>query len=47
MHVDSVSAAMCRAIHGHTEGSRPWAWAEETVEELMGNVVGKDRDNLR
>ncbi|XP_059906750.1 kynureninase [Gadus macrocephalus] len=28
------------AIHGHTEGSRPWAWAEETIEQLMGKVVG-------
>ncbi|XP_031153664.1 kynureninase isoform X2 [Sander lucioperca] len=28
------------AIHGHTEGSRPWAWAENNIEELMANVVG-------
>ncbi|XP_051568133.1 kynureninase-like isoform X3 [Myxocyprinus asiaticus] len=27
-------------IHGHTEGSRPWAWAEENLEEQMANVVG-------
>ncbi|XP_035006057.1 kynureninase isoform X2 [Hippoglossus stenolepis] len=26
--------------HGHTEGSRPWAWAENNIEELMANVVG-------
>ena len=43
MHVDTVSA-FCRAIHGHTEGSRPWAWAEETIEQLMGKVVGKEGD---
>uniref|UniRef100_A0A7N8X4D6 Kynureninase n=1 Tax=Mastacembelus armatus TaxID=205130 RepID=A0A7N8X4D6_9TELE len=28
------------AIHGHTEGSRPWAWAENNIEDLMANVVG-------
>uniref|UniRef100_A0A8C4EIE2 Kynureninase n=1 Tax=Dicentrarchus labrax TaxID=13489 RepID=A0A8C4EIE2_DICLA len=27
-------------VHGHTEGSRPWAWAENNIEELMANVVG-------
>ncbi|CAL8289979.1 unnamed protein product [Lota lota] len=27
-------------IHGHTEGRRPWAWAEETIEKLMANIVG-------
>ncbi|XP_042372918.1 kynureninase-like, partial [Plectropomus leopardus] len=26
-------------VHGHTEGSRPWAWAENNIEELMANVV--------
>uniref|UniRef100_A0A3Q3WP25 Kynureninase n=1 Tax=Mola mola TaxID=94237 RepID=A0A3Q3WP25_MOLML len=26
--------------HGHTLGSRPWAWAEDTIQELMANVVG-------
>lgn len=30
-----------RGVHGHTEGSRPWAWAENNIEELMANVVGK------
>lgn len=32
---------VCRGVHGHTEGSRPWAWAENNIEELMANVVGK------
>ncbi|XP_051997364.1 kynureninase [Xyrauchen texanus] len=27
-------------IHGHTEGSRPWAWAEENLESQMAMVVG-------
>ncbi|XP_051751876.1 kynureninase [Ctenopharyngodon idella] len=27
-------------VHGHTEGSRPWAWAEETIEGLMAKIVG-------
>ncbi|XP_047433128.1 kynureninase [Mugil cephalus] len=27
-------------VHGHTEGSRPWAWAENNIEELMANIVG-------
>ncbi|CAL8308200.1 unnamed protein product [Merluccius merluccius] len=27
-------------VHGHTQGSRPWAWAEENIEDLMANVVG-------
>lgn len=27
-------------VHGHTTGSRPWAWAENNIEELMANVVG-------
>lgn len=26
--------------HGHVVGSRPWAWAENNIEELMANVVG-------
>ncbi|XP_059417012.1 kynureninase [Carassius carassius] len=27
-------------VHGHQKGSRPWAWAEETLEELMAKIVG-------
>ncbi|XP_067229209.1 kynureninase [Chanodichthys erythropterus] len=27
-------------VHGHTEGSRPWAWAEDTIEGLMAKIVG-------
>lgn len=30
-----------RGCHGHTEGSRPWAWAENNIEELMAKVVGE------
>lgn len=36
----------CRGVHGHTGGSRPWAWAENNIEELMANVVGKRRCTL-
>ncbi|KAL1273433.1 hypothetical protein QQF64_029295 [Cirrhinus molitorella] len=27
-------------VHGHLKGSRPWAWAEENLEELMAKIVG-------
>ncbi|XP_041637835.1 kynureninase [Cheilinus undulatus] len=27
-------------VHGHLEGSRPWAWAENNIEEMMADVVG-------
>ncbi|XP_067314304.1 kynureninase [Pseudorasbora parva] len=27
-------------VHGHTEGSRPWAWAEDTLEGSMAKIVG-------
>uniref|UniRef100_A0A8C8JM38 Kynureninase n=1 Tax=Oncorhynchus tshawytscha TaxID=74940 RepID=A0A8C8JM38_ONCTS len=27
-------------VHGHVQGSRPWAWAENNIEGLMANVVG-------
>ncbi|XP_034534042.1 kynureninase [Notolabrus celidotus] len=27
-------------VHGHTRGSRPWAWAENNIEEVMADVVG-------
>nr|XP_046238454.1 kynureninase [Scatophagus argus]XP_046238455.1 kynureninase [Scatophagus argus] len=33
-------------VHGHTEGARPWAWAENDLEELMGNVVGAKADEV-
>lgn len=26
--------------HGHLEGSRPWVWAEENLEDLMAKIVG-------
>lgn len=32
-----------RGVHGHTEGSRPWAWAENNIQDLMAHVVGKRR----
>lgn len=31
-----------RGVHGHVLGPRPWAWAENTIEELMANVVGEN-----
>ncbi|XP_036400531.1 kynureninase isoform X2 [Megalops cyprinoides] len=27
-------------VHGHVEGARPWAWAENNIEDMMANVVG-------
>ncbi|XP_031414692.1 kynureninase isoform X2 [Clupea harengus] len=33
-------------VHGHTVGSRPWAWAENNIEQLMANVVGSTRDEV-
>lgn len=27
-------------VHGHTEGSRPWAWAENNLEQMMADLVG-------
>ncbi|XP_040888265.1 kynureninase [Toxotes jaculatrix] len=33
-------------VHGHTEGSRPWAWAENNIEELMANVVGAKTEEV-
>ncbi|XP_074520544.1 kynureninase isoform X2 [Halichoeres trimaculatus] len=27
-------------VHGHTRGSRPWAWCENNIEEVMGDIVG-------
>ncbi|XP_064182730.1 kynureninase [Anguilla rostrata] len=27
-------------VHGHMEGHRPWAYAENTIEDVMANVVG-------
>lgn len=36
-----------RGAHGHTEGSRPWAWAENKIEELMAHVVGKRHLTLK
>ncbi|XP_008298563.1 kynureninase [Stegastes partitus] len=32
--------------HGHTLGSRPWAWAENNIEELMANVVGAKTEEV-
>ncbi|XP_056315285.1 kynureninase [Danio aesculapii] len=33
-------------VHGHTEGSRPWAWAEETLEEMMAKIVGAKTEEV-
>ncbi|XP_029306746.1 kynureninase isoform X3 [Cottoperca gobio] len=32
--------------HGHTQGSRPWAWAENTIEALMADVVGAKAEEV-
>ncbi|XP_074482814.1 kynureninase [Sebastes fasciatus] len=33
-------------VHGHLEGSRPWAWAENNIEELMADVVGAKTEEV-
>ncbi|XP_028990332.1 kynureninase [Betta splendens] len=33
-------------VHGHTEGSRPWAWAENNMEDLMANIVGAKSEEV-
>ncbi|XP_045073304.1 kynureninase-like [Coregonus clupeaformis] len=33
-------------VHGHVQGSRPWAWAENNIEELMANVVGAKAEEV-
>lgn len=33
-------------VHGHLEGSRPWAWAENNIEELMADVVGAKAEEV-
>ncbi|XP_061571940.1 kynureninase [Cololabis saira] len=33
-------------VHGHTEGSRPWAWAENNIEHLMAKVVGAKAEEV-
>ncbi|XP_061664027.1 kynureninase isoform X2 [Syngnathoides biaculeatus] len=32
--------------HGHIEGSRPWAWAENHLEKLMGKIVGAKEEEV-
>lgn len=33
-------------VHGHTEGSRPWAWAENNIEQMMADIVGAKREEV-
>ncbi|KAK5847757.1 hypothetical protein PBY51_016861 [Eleginops maclovinus] len=33
-------------VHGHVLGPRPWAWAENTIEELMAKVVGAKTEEV-
>ncbi|KAG9349146.1 hypothetical protein JZ751_029468, partial [Albula glossodonta] len=33
-------------VHGHTEGARPWAWAENNIEDLMANIVGAKAEEV-
>ncbi|XP_042180032.1 kynureninase isoform X2 [Oncorhynchus tshawytscha] len=33
-------------VHGHVQGSRPWAWAENNIEGLMANVVGAKAEEV-
>lgn len=42
IHLHSLTLAVTlRGAHGHVVGSRPWCWAENNIEELMANIVGK------
>lgn len=36
-----------RGAHGHVTGSRPWVYAENNIEGLMANIVGKKKQNQR
>lgn len=33
-------------VHGHVQGARPWAWAENNIEEQMANVVGAKTEEV-
>ncbi|KAM8904993.1 kynureninase isoform 1-T1 [Spinachia spinachia] len=33
-------------VHGHTRGSRPWAWAENNLEGLMADLVGAKAEEV-
>ncbi|XP_076016210.1 kynureninase [Genypterus blacodes] len=33
-------------VYGHTEGDRPWGWAENNIEGLMAKVVGAKREEV-
>ncbi|XP_068446985.1 kynureninase [Clinocottus analis] len=33
-------------VHGHTEGSRPWAWAENNIEDVMADIVGAKAEEV-
>ncbi|XP_056157319.1 kynureninase [Lampris incognitus] len=33
-------------VHGHLQGSRPWAWAENNIEEMMAKVVGAKTEEV-
>ncbi|XP_060888669.1 kynureninase [Labrus mixtus] len=33
-------------VHGHTVGSRPWAWAENKIEDMMAEVVGAEPEEV-
>uniref|UniRef100_A0A8C6U7B0 Kynureninase n=1 Tax=Neogobius melanostomus TaxID=47308 RepID=A0A8C6U7B0_9GOBI len=33
-------------VHGHTEGCRPWAWAENNIEQMMADIVGANREEV-
>nr|XP_020447912.1 kynureninase [Monopterus albus] len=34
------------ANHGHTKGTRPWAWAENNIEDLMAKIVGAKTEEV-
>ncbi|KAM6945368.1 kynureninase [Aplochiton taeniatus] len=33
-------------VHGHVQGCRPWAWAEDTIEGLMAKIVGAKEEEV-
>lgn len=41
--IDVLLLLFSRGVHAHTVGARPWAWAENNIEDVMANIVGELR----
>lgn len=35
------ASSFCRGVHGHFNGQRPWALADECLVDLMAGLVGR------